>query len=76
MRTSILIGTLLLAGAFGLACDDDPVDVGLACNVGICVDNAEAKANCEEDLRTCLEIDKGNSEECIVLAIEDCRQPS
>jgi hypothetical protein len=73
MKARILIMTVLLVGAFGLACDDDPVDVGLACNVGICVDDAEAKANCEEDLRICLELDQGNPEECIVLAIEDCR---
>ena len=82
MNLSRLFFISVLAGTFAaLGCGDDGgsgsggnTDPNVTCDVGLCLANDVAKADCANDVGTCLELAPGlQQDECIGVALlENC----
>ena len=82
MKLSKLFMIALLAGTLGvIGCGDDATnpagsggsggtDPNITCDVGLCLANDVAKADCANDVGTCLELAPGaQQDECIGTAL-------
>jgi predicted small secreted protein len=81
MKLSKLFVIALLAGALGvIGCNDDTTDTGnggdfnfdTACDRGVCLESAAAKAQCEALVAACRTEPEVNQDECIILITEKC----